>query len=175
MKKLLLSLVVLATIFSCGKKNTVDGANAYTVSNTYSGMSTDSRFTSLASIVTNNQFNNSGWNYYSEFNFYDMVNTCVTKDGWFGIDYQSCSTTKSNKSTVIFGNLDQARIDAKKAEMVAILNKTVQIGYSGYVYTVRTTDNLTYSFDVRFPIVANPVYRLDNSSNKANGLGDYRY
>lgn len=171
MKKLLLATLVLATIFSCGKKNSVASTNQFTVSNPISSVNTDQRFVNLSSIVSSNRFNLQNYqiNYYTEYHFADITNTCVTKDGWFGIDYQSCKSTTSNETTILNNSVN---VDSKRADLVALLNKTVIINsdYNGIVFTIRTSDNITYVIDTKVPIQANPVYTYNNGTKKSNGL-----
>lgn len=164
MKKFLLTLIVVSSLVSCGKDNTVGKAtSALSTTSPISAINNDGNFQSLGSAIVSNTFPSQGVNYYTEYHFGTLTNTCVTKDGWFGIDYQSCSTSVSNETTVIQGN----SVEAKQAELTDILSKTVVFQAYGSVSVLRTTDNFTYHIDRNVPIKANPVYKLNNADGKA--------
>ncbi|MDD4973229.1 MAG: hypothetical protein PHY93_02710 [Bacteriovorax sp.] len=166
MKKFIVALMVLTSLVSCGKNNTVGNAGALTVATSpISTINSDSGFQALASAITNNNFNAQNSNYYTEFHYGSLINTCVTKDGWFGIDYQSCSSSISSETMQIYGKII---LDTKKAELNAILSKTVVFRqWSSTLFTLRTTDNYTYTIRTDLPIQANPVYNLNNVDGKA--------
>lgn len=174
MKKLLLALLVVASLVSCGKKNSVattGGANTLATS-PISAINSNTSFQTLATAVLNNTFNEQYSNYYTEYHFGTVVNTCVTKDGWFGIDYQKCSGTVSNETTVIHGTVN---VESKKAELNAILSKAVVFQQSSAnYYIVRTSDNFTYHIRTDYPIQANPFYTLNNADSKAIQFLYYR-
>lgn len=170
MKKLLLAILVVSSLVSCGKNNSTNtGAVANTLATSpISTINSNPSFQTLANAVLANSFNAQYSNYYTEYRFGNTTNTCVTKDGWFGIDYQSCSTSISNPVTVIHG---QVVIATKQAEINAILAKSVVFqAVSGTYFVVRTTDNYTYHIRTDYPIQANPVYSLNNADSKALSL-----
>lgn len=168
MKKFLLVLLVLTSLVSCGKNNQVGSGAAGVGTIATSPISTinsSSGFQALAAAVLSNTFNAQYSNYYTEYHFGNVTNTCVTKDGWFGIDYQSCSSSVTNETTVIHG---QVNIDSKKAELNAILSKTVVFqAVSATYFVLRTSDNYTYHVRLDYPIQANPIYSLNNADSKA--------
>lgn len=172
MKKLLLAILVVTSLVSCGKNNSTNSgaaAAAGTIATSpISTINTNPSFQTLASAVVANSFNAQYSNYYTEYRFGNMTNTCVTKDGWFGIDYQSCSSSVTNQVTVIHG---QVVIATKQAELNAILAKAVVFqAVSGTYFVVRTSDNYTYHIRTDYPIQANPVYSLNNADSKAVSL-----
>ncbi|MFA6236804.1 MAG: hypothetical protein WC635_05700 [Bacteriovorax sp.] len=163
MKKFLLTLIVVSSLVSCGKDNKVGSATSpLSTTSPISTINADGNFQSLGSAIVNNTFPQNV-NYYTEYHFGTLTNTCVTKDGWFGIDYQSCSTSVTNETTVIQGN----SVDEKRAELTAILSKTVVFQSYGSISVLRTTDNFTYHIDRNVPMKANPVYKLNNADGKA--------
>lgn len=174
MKNFLLALLVLASLASCGKNNKVGGTTIGSVgpgtiaTSPIATVNTAPGFQTLAAAVVNNSFGAqyaNYYNYYTEFKFGTVTNNCVTKDGWFGIDYQSCSSATSNPVTQIMG---QIVIATKQAELNTILSKSVVFQqYGANLYSVRTSDNHTYQIRTDLPIQANPVYDLNNADGKA--------
>ncbi|MDO9181248.1 MAG: hypothetical protein Q7U04_02510 [Bacteriovorax sp.] len=168
MKKFLVTLMVLALIVSCGKNNSVSATGPVGIATSpISTINADANFQTLANAINNSSFPTQNTNYYTEYHFGNMVNNCVTKDGWFGIDYQSCSTSISNEVIVYQYQVD---INAKKAELNDILRKTVVYQSNGSLSTLRTSDNYTYVIRTDFPIQANPVYKLNNVDKKSTNL-----
>ena len=174
MKNIIIGMVVLSALVSCGKKNALVDVNPNGVPavSPISSINQDSGSQSLASAITNNTFNSQYANYYSEYNYGVLTNTCVTKDGWFGIDYQSCSTNTTNPTKVIHGEVN---LDVKKAQLNAILAKTVVFQTYGQLIVLKTTDNFTYQIRLDYPMQANPVYSLNNADSKATRLTSIRY
>lgn len=165
MKKFLLAALVLTSLVSCGKNNSVGAAPGALVAATspLATINSDVNFQSLSTAILNNSFLQNT-TYYTEYHFGSLTNTCVTKDGWFGIDYQSCSTSVTNETTEIQGD----SVVAKQAELSAILSKTVVFqAYGSNYFVLRTNDNFTYHIRTDLPIKANPLYKLNNADGKA--------
>lgn len=169
MKKLLLALLVISSLVSCGKNNKVGGNQANTnlnvpATSSVSTINSNTAFQALAKAVTDNTFGQQYAqyvNYYTEYTF----GACQIKDGWFGIDYVSCSSP-TDVTKVTHGT---ANLDTKKAELNSVLSKAVvfsQNRYSYSAYDLRTSDNITYTIDTAVPMFANPVYKLDNNTGK---------
>lgn len=165
MRKLLLSLMVLATLASCGKDNAVNGGaipatgNAITIDDTYAkslGSAIDNSLTSFYQkpaygrfgyVTTTSSTTNTGSN-------------CEEKTGWFGIKYYVC---KSTSSTAIVPTsyipVSSVVLETKRAELRGIINSSSAgaIYQYGSRYTIRTNAGVLYTIDRGFPIEANPV------------------
>lgn len=175
MKKLLVSLVVLATIFSCGKKNTVSGNSVSGLSSSVSGATE----TSLASQINNNQFgtgyatygltwaqlisNQPNLTYYYASSGLSTV-SCETKWTIFKI----CSTSSSSSSSNITRQVTNSSVDlnSKKSELINIINARTSIQNSGTVYYIITNNAKQYIIDTAKPLQANPVQVQDNATSK---------
>ncbi len=190
MKNLLLGLVILSSLVACGKNNSVGSA---TTSNSAISVGTlpansQALATQLGNIVNNNQFGLGQATYYENWNQYTShapnttysygvlstsgssgSNPCRTVGYIFTICTSTVTTTSSSSATisrtVIHSSVD---LQAKKNEIIAIINKTNQIQTDGYgVYYILTTDNINYVIDTRYPIQANPA-----QVRSAAGAGD---
>ncbi len=175
MKKLLVSLVVIATIFSCGKKNTVSSNSSV------SGLSSSvagAVETSLASQINNNQFgtgyatygltwaqlisNQPNLTYYYATAGLSTV-SCETKWTIFRV----CSTSSSSSSSSITRQVTNSSVDlnTKKSELINIINARTSIQNSGTVYYIMTSGK-QYIIDTAKPLQANPVQVQDSSTSK---------
>lgn len=141
MKKLLLGLVVLASLVSCGKDNKV---------------SSTSTTTSLSnSLLTNNSYAT------------DLANRISGYTTGFGEGYISNGSTTWNAviaatPTITYQystgrtvrNSDVA-ISTKKSELIALLNSATNVTISGTIYYIQVSGAI-YAIDIRYPIQANP-------------------
>ncbi len=169
MKKLVVTLMLVTlSLASCGKNNSTNSGATVVATSPISTINADANFQSLQSAVSNSSFSTSNVNFYTEYHFGSLTNTCVTKDGWFGIDYKSCSSSVSNEQTLYHGQID---LNSKKSELNTILSKTVVFqAYSSTYFVLRTNDNYTYVIRTDYPMQANPVYKLNNADGKATQL-----
>jgi hypothetical protein len=166
MKKFIMMLLVSLVLISCGKKDSV-ASIGYSTS-PIASINADGNFQALGKAIASNSFGAYvNAQYFTEYHFADVINTCVDKKGWFGINYTSCTGAQSNATTVIHG---QVVVATKQAELNAILAKTVEFQANGLYYSLRTSDNITYVIRTDYPIQANPVYTYNNVTYKANQL-----
>lgn len=176
MKNLLIALVILSSLVSCGKKNTV-GSNTGSVTSPIT-VTNNPTATSLGAMVTNNQFGLGQATYYETWNQYvshapntvykygalnnssSGTNPCHTVAYIFTVCTSSSVTTTSSSTvtrSVVHSSVD---LTAKQNELIAIINKTNQMQSAGYgVYYILTTDGINYVIDTKYPIQANPVQR----------------
>lgn len=181
MKKLLLSLMVLASLVSCGKDNKVS-----------SGSST-STITVTNPVVTNSsvaqtliaQINNPSTGFGNGVIQSGSTQQCETKWGGF---LQYCYSSSSNSTTTtwnavvaskpnlvyIYSNYEQVTHSAvvvatKQNELLSLLNSatniTVQGMTGGNVYYIYVSGGV-YVVDTRYPIQANPSGVQTSSSYK---------
>jgi len=166
MKTLLSLTAILIMTISCGKNSNTAGVG-YSAS-PIATINADASFQTLGRAIASNSFlNNYNIQYFSEYHYGEVTNTCVKKDGWFGTDYMSCKGVVSNETIKYHGQIDLA---SKQAELNSILSKTVQFQASGSYYSLRTNENITYIVRTDYPIQANPVYVLNNATGKGNQL-----
>lgn len=175
MRKLLLSLMVLATLASCGKDNAVNGGaipatgNAITVN--------DTTAQTLGNYIDNSNSYFAGVYYqtyrYATTSASSAASNCEQKTGWFGIKYYVCSSS-SNSSNLSYKTVAASSVDlaAKRLELKGYINSSSPgyITQSGTGFYIRTVSGLVYIIDTRFPIQANPV-----SVQQANGQITYLY
>jgi hypothetical protein len=167
MKKLLLSLMVLATLASCGKDNKVDTASS--TSSTSSITLDDATAKQLATVIDNSTtyfaarpYANYRLGYVTSIaQTTNTGNNCEEKTGWFGVKYYVCKSSSSSTAVTptSYVAVSSVVLETKKGELRAIVNRSSAgaIYYSGYAYTVKTTDGNLYTIDTRYPIEANPV------------------
>ncbi len=183
MKKLLLSVFVLGLIVTgCGKDNkTKTAAAATVVANPYTNVTSQQTFQTLVQAVAADSFGqyfrnaNTGGQYYKNYSFvyYQLAQNCATKE-LFGMDW-----TKTNYCTIRPGSqsrtttLQGVDVNAKRAELNAILSKATKIdaSYNGE-YSVYTNENKQYIINTQYPMQANPVASWDFNANKGESL-DY--
>lgn len=178
MKKFIVALMVLTSLVSCGKNNSV-GSTATSASSTNALTVTGTVETQLGSLIDNNQFGTGQASYYETWTQvvtnmpgltykYGSVNTssnCRTVGYIFQICSSSSSSNVSISRSVVHSSV--VLLD-KQNELKAIVNarSLVQQGSATSFY-VRTTDGRQYIIDTRYPIQANPV-----SIQQANGTGE---
>jgi hypothetical protein len=197
MKKLLIALVILSSLVSCGKKNVAGSTSSLTSAITLN----DSVAQNLGSQIDNSattfgagQAGYSGmtWNQVLAGTYYQpaknltyqyvtsaaqTANNCVEKTGWFGIKYWDCSPGSNNVSnptitrTVVNNTVDLA---VKRSELKAIINSATAgslINSNNTIYTIRNASTgIVYTIDLRYPMQANPT-----SVQQANGQTEYFY
>lgn len=141
MKKLLLGLVVLASLVSCGKDNKVS--------------STASSLTVTNPLVTNNS------------SATDLVSRINSYTSGFGEGYISNSGTTWNALTASRPTLvyqystgrtvrhSDVVIATKQSELISLLNSATSIQVSGTLYYIQVS-GAYYVIDIRYPIQANP-------------------
>jgi hypothetical protein len=165
MKKLLLSMMVLALVVACGKDNKVSSTNG-AASNPIT--ISDPTAITVGGLIDN---------YTTTFgtgqaSYYDTWNTLLSKTPnvtyvyskssgssnysycWFG----KCSTNASVSREVPNTSVD---ITTKLNELKAIINRKsafYPITTNGTAFTIITSDNHVYTIDRYYPVQANPVY-----------------
>lgn len=184
MKKLIVALMVLTSLVSCGKNNSVSSNGLSTSPLTVTG-AVESQ---LGSIIDSSQFGTGAATYYETWNQYiaHMPNVtyvygtvavqapssnCTTSGGF--IKFTWCSGSSSSSSTtnaVVTRRVVNSAVDitAKRNELKAILNRRASLSQDSYtagVYHVITTDNQYYVIDTRYPLQANPVYIQTTSTS----------
>ena len=175
MKKLLLSLIVLASIFSCGKSNSVSSAGGAATSGLSSTI-TGTTEVDLATKINNNTF---GTGYASSYltwaqlianqpnvtyYFYKSTassSSCSTKWSIFYVCTSGSSSTATYSRSVVNSSVDLA---TKKSELINIINKRSSIQSNGTVYYIYTTDSLYYIIDTSKPLQVNPVQTQSSSA-----------
>ena len=168
MKKLLLSLMVLATLASCGKDNKVESPAVTTPGSSNAITISDPVATQLGTVIDNSA------SYFpvattSTTARYAYVTTtitasqpvCETKEGWLGIKYTVCKapTTNNNVTPSSYVQVSSVDLATKRNELKGYINSSNAGGliYNGTSYTIRTTSGVVYTIDTRYPIQANPV------------------
>ncbi len=189
MKKLLLSMIVLASLVSCGKDNKVSSAatttsTLTTYSNPYlSGNAAASAY-AQALVAQVNSYSSSFGN--GVISSYGSNQTCETKWSIFYYCYSSSSGSTgssttwnsivaSNPSLVYrYSNGETLRhadvaIATKQSELISIVNAAtnvqVQAMAGGNVYYI-TVSGAYYVIDTRYPIQANPSGVQSTSAQK---------
>jgi len=173
MKKLLLALIVLATVFSCGKSNSTSNSSVSSLS------VTGTNETALGSYITSysSSFGNGYANAYTTWTslissqpnttyyYYkstQATSTCTTKWSIFYV----CSTSSSSSSSYLSKSVVNSSVDitTKQNELIGIINSRSSIYVSGTSYYIYTSDAKIYVIDTRYPIQANPVLIQDNTA-----------
>jgi hypothetical protein len=195
MKKLLLSLVVLTALVSCGKDNKVSssgyGSSAITISDSSGNASALGTYINASETYFGNGYasNYGTWNqtiaalpYYS----YKYVTTtyssgnsnCTVKWSIFYVcSSSSLGSGVSLSRSVLVSSVD---IATKRAELAAIVNSaytyngvaSIQVSQqsSGVIYYIQSTSGVKYAIDTRIPLQANP-----SAIQQANGQIEYFY
>jgi hypothetical protein len=190
MNKLIVALMVLTSLASCGKNNTVGTNGLSTSPLTVTGQVE----TSLSSIIDNDQFG-TGVIYVSgyqesfkqliaaganpTYKYSSAANTSTTSSAPHcatigGVPILCASVTGwSSTSTVntaqIIITVQNSSVDllTKKNELKAILNKRLGVTqYSYTIFAITTNDFKTYTIDTALPIQANPVQTIDAQGNR---------
>jgi len=106
-------------------------------------------------------------NYY----FYD----CQQKDGWFGINYNSCNGTSMNRSintdTGFIKHESGNSVQAVRDYLSSLVNSAIDATGGGTYYDVKTSGGDLYRIDLCQPIVSNPVKWL--GSNQSSSYSYY--
>ena len=196
MKKFLLSLMVLASLVSCGKDNKVssssgNGSSAITINDSSGNAANLGNYINQSETYFGNGYatNYGTWNqvvaanpYYS----FKYVTTsyagnanCSVK---WSIFYVCTSSSSGSGSMTISRSVVASSVDvgAKRAELAAIVNSAVNYngvasiqvsqGSNGSIYYVQTTSGVKYAIDTRLPIQANPT-----GIQQTNGQVEYFY
>jgi hypothetical protein len=181
MRKLILSLMVLASLVSCGKDNKVgavgSSSTAITVDDTYAkalGVAIDNSLTSFYQkplygkfgyVTTTSSTSNTG-------------NNCEEKSGWFGIKYYVCKSTASTAVVpTSYVMVSSVILETKRGELRSIINSSTAgaIYQYGTRYTVRTTSGVLYTIDTSYPIEANPISTQQPDGQITYYAGFYNY
>ena len=179
MKKIFLSLIVLASLISCGKDNKVSSGNAQVppapVINGYSNGHLTGNSVTLAQdliakinnpasfgqglVVTStgssNQNCKTKWEifYYCYGSVgagnYAMYSTTTWND--LAAQYPRLQYTYFRSNTVH----SEVNVAAKQTELIQLLNRATALEVSGTIYYIRVTDAI-YVIDIRYPMQANP-------------------
>ena len=177
MKKFILSLMVLASLASCGKTNSISNGSLIGVGTAALGTSgTDQSGRVLLSTYIQS-INNNGFNpaiadteYYRFYNSTGGTsgNGCTIHTALGGfISYYSCSTNYGTNTsaggtydsvTVVHSTQD---LTAKKNELIAIIQQAQywQNSSDRLRLYVQTTNGDVYTIDFRVPMAANPVVK----------------
>ena len=189
MKKLLLALIVMASLASCGKNNSVDSSAASSTSAISVATlppASQALATQLGAMVNANQFGLGQATYYESYAQYvshapnttysygTLATTGSSNPNCKTVGYiftycTSASTTTTSSATITRSVIHSSvNVAAQQSALIAIINKTNQIAQVGQgVYEILTTDNITYFIDTRYPIQANPT-----QTQQANGTGE---
>lgn len=186
MKKLLLALLVVSSLVSCGKNNSVSSGTTSSSPLTVTG-AVESQ---LGSIIDNNQFGGGQASYYETWNqvITNMPNisykygsvsstsnsSCRTVAYVFQIcgstSYSSSGSTATVTRSVIHSSVDLA---TKKNELKAIINARSYMQASGSSFYIRTSDGRGFVIDTRYPMQANPVSVQQTNGTAETFLGAY--
>lgn len=162
MRKLLLSLMVLASLVSCGKDKSSSGVSSSSSAVTLA----DSTATDLGTKIANSEsyFQAAPAAYYRYAYTVTTVTSagqnCEEKEGWFGIKYTVCKASNSNSNaTYKYVAVSSVDLATKRSELASIINSSYAGGVVNYgsYYQVTTTVGTVYIIDPRAPIQANPV------------------
>ncbi|MBC7711742.1 MAG: hypothetical protein H7177_00285 [Rhizobacter sp.] len=178
MKTLLFSLMILATLASCGKSNKVD-SNAAAITSVSNPLVINSSQGSALVTAINNPTTSFGQGqlslgggstgtcktvaYIINYCYSGSVSTgSVTTWNQILASYPTLTYQYSNGQTVRNSDIVVAN---KQAELAAILNSATSVQSNGYQYYVYTTAG-TYVIDIRYPIQAQPsAVQLTNGTS----------
>ena len=179
MKKLLISLVVLTTIFSCGKKNTVSSSSVSGLNSSITG----SVEVELASKINNNSFG-TGTVYVNGYpeSFSQLVSQYPAVKYKYGTYKMVTNTSSSNTKCVLlvicatwsgFNTSTPVSFTStrevyhssindadKKSQLINLINSRVAVQrdtYNTNVYYVVTSDSKVYTIDTGLPLQGNPA------------------
>ncbi len=167
--------MVLASIVSCGKTNSVGSSSIYGTSPITVGGASE---TQLGTMIDTNQFGSGMATYYITWSQLIMQTPTITyqygnynassncKIIWGVFKY--CTSTNSS-GTAVTRSVMNSTVDviAKKNELKAIINNRTMIQAYGTSFYIRTNDGRTFVIDTRYPLQANPV-----SVQQADGKGE---
>jgi hypothetical protein len=188
MKKTLLALLVLASLVSCGKNNSVSSTSTSALGTGTSALSSSTTdaygripLTTYIANINNNGFAAARAD--SEiFRFYTSSSSnsgCSLHTALGGfLSYYSCSGGSASTGTYTTTNVTHSTEDltAKKNELIGLLGQTYQYSNSAdklQLY-IQTTAGDVYTIDFRVPMSANPVVKYTRSSGQTV-LFDYSF
>lgn len=184
MKNLLIALVILSSLVSCGKKNTVGG----TVSSTSPMVASTPIETDFINKVNGNQFGTGRVNAYETFTQaiakgynpkFQYANYAAPQvvqpdchTAWIFRVCSSSSTSGGFQAVTVAREVSNSSITvaAAQAKIVEIYSRKSQVEVNGTLFRIRTTDNKTYYFETSLPIQANPT-----QSYNADGSGEWMF
>jgi len=166
MKKLLLSLMVLASLVSCGKDNSANSTVATASSSPVT--LADTSAANLGNLINSSESTFAAAPAITAYKYKYSVQTiaasgqnCETKEGWFGIEYTVCKAASGNNTGLTYKYVTVGSVDlaAKRSELIGYVNSSYAGGVVKYgtYYQVTTTAGVTYIIDTRAPVQANPV------------------
>ncbi len=185
MKKLLISMIVLASLVSCGKDNKVSSTNStLNYSNPYLSGNTQAQTYAQALIA---QINNPSTNFGNGVIGANSANqTCDSKlyglISWCYTTYSNSSNsqtwnqlTASKPGLVYVYNYSQpvvhssVNVSTKQSSLISLLNSATNVTMTavsgGNVYYIQTSAGV-YVIDTRYPIQANPsAYQTTSGSD----------
>jgi hypothetical protein len=184
MKKMVVALMILSSLVSCGKKNAVSSSIAPASSS--SGLNTNSSVTGtvetqLAKMIDDNQFGNGlvvvngyqeNWNQYISqmpgITYKYGNSSCGTSLVCYDFFGESNTTTTVTR-TVINSSVD---VGAKKNELKELINNRLWVQQrSATVFTIKTSNGKIYTIDTSYPLQANPYGVEDAAGKKEYFLG----
>jgi hypothetical protein len=199
MKKLILSFMVLASLVSCGKNNSV-GSNTNQLGIGTSALETSGldqygrvRISTYEDSIKNNGFR-AAIRDSETYRFYNSTagssGSGCTSDTFLGIPYYTCTqsygTSNATGSYSLFNVVHSTQdLTAKKNELLGIINQRQNWQYSSdrlRLY-IQTINGDVYTIDFRVPMAANPVVKniratgvtrsFDYSFSGYDSLGTY--
>jgi hypothetical protein len=174
MKKLLLSLMVLATLASCGKDNKVSSGPATDVVNVTNPLTNNNPYAQELVTKINNPaagfgeglvLTSSGSSNQTCGTKWGFINYCYGSSGGgnyavsAGMTWNQLAAQKPNLA--YYYNLSQpvahssVNIATKQTQLIQLLNSATSIQVSGTLYYIQVS-NAIYVVDTRYPIQANP-------------------
>ena len=180
MKKLIVSLIVLASLSSCGKNNSVaTNATSAVGTSTVLSASLDQYgrvpLTNYITDVNNNAFG-AARNTVETYQYYSSSGSgsgCTSRlTGGFIKFYiwdctSSSSTSSSSTYTTVTVDHGSENLAAKKTELINIIGQAVNYSNSSdrRVLYIQTSTGV-YTIDFRIPMSANPVAQTNSSGTK---------
>lgn len=197
MKKLIVALMVLSTLASCGKDNKVASATTAATSPITTPVTTaDQVGVALGQKIDSytTQFGFAQVNYYTTIgqlaNQGYSITYSYTKDS-SSVSNPDCEKkwifticSSSSSSSNITANVSRTvqntgvNVTTKINELKAIINAkhaAYPIQVNGYSYWIKTSDNKEYIIDTRMPIQANPVGIYDPATNSKEYMFKYNF
>lgn len=186
MKKLIVALMVLSTLASCGKNNKVASpAPAAASPATTAITTTDQLGVALGQKIDNHttQFGVGLINAYTTIGQLANQGVAITykytkstasaspecEKKWIFTLCTSTSVTSFNPTVSRTVTNSGVNVSAKVAELKDIINRkhaAYPIQVSGYAFFITTSDNKQYVIDTRMPIQANPVGIRDTAGTE---------
>ncbi len=188
MKKTLLALLVLASLASCGKSNSVASTSTSTLGTGTSALSSSTTdmygrvpLTTYVSNINNNGFAAARADA-EIYRFYTSTSSgsgCTLKTALGGfLSYYSCSGGSASTGSYTTANVTHSTEDlsAKKSELINIIAQAATYSNSAdrlQLY-IRTSAGDVYTIDFRVPMSANPVVKY-TASNGQTKMFDYSF